>query len=162
MDSFQIINTIQNPALGALAIWQFVVGFASRNDRGTPLDYIYTVLPIVANAEMREVICRTNGGLLAYRTKLTKDEKGNVIIGAVSMIPYMHKPTSRALRVALSSNLIERCGETLYFRPKLRNLPTSLMLSEIEKDYKKAAKRLGAQMAQMTREEIFSILGIRF
>ena len=87
MNSSELVNAIQNPALGSLAIWQFVVGYTSASGNKVPLDYIYMVLPLVSNPEMRDIICHTRGGILAYRTKLAKDNKSNVIISAVSMIP---------------------------------------------------------------------------
>lgn len=162
MNSSELVNTIQNPALGALAIWQFVVGYTKSNENETPLDYIYTVLPLVSNSEMRDVICHTKGGLLAYRTKLSKSDKSNVIISAISMIPQMYELTSYSLEIAISCSLIKCDGNPLFFTPKLKNPPNTLSLSEIEKEYKTAAKRLGARMSQMSRAEISSILGVKF
>lgn len=162
MNSSELVSAIQNPALGALAIWQFVVGYANSSENGAPLDYIYTVLPLISNSEMRDVICHTNGGLLAYRTKLSKSDKSNVIISTVSMAPHMHELTSCALKIAISCKLIKCDNTSLLFMPKLKNPPSTLNLSEVEKEYKKAAKRLGAQMSQMSRAEISSILGVKF
>lgn len=162
MNSSELVNAIQNPALGSLAIWQFVVGYTSASGNKVPLDYIYMVLPLVSNPEMRDIICHTRGGILAYRTKLAKDNKSNVIISAVSMIPHMYELTGCALKTAISCKLIECNDESLSFAPKLKNLPNTLTLSEVAKEYKKAAKRLGAQVSQMTRNEVFSILGVKF
>ncbi len=162
MNSSELVNVIQNPALGALAIWQFVVGYAKSNENGAPLDYVYTVLPFVSNSEMRDVICHTNGGLLAYRARLSKSNNSNVIISAVLMIPHMYKLTSCALEIAISCRLIKCDSNSLFLLPKLKNLPNTLNLSGVEKEYKKAAKRLGAQMSQMSRTEISSILGVKF
>lgn len=162
MNSPELVNAIQNPALGALVIWQFVVGYTNSNENETPLDYIYTALPLVSNSEMRDVICHTNGGLLAYRTKLSKSDKSNVIVSAISMIPHMYELTSCSLEIAISCSLIKCGSDPLFFTPKLKNPPTTLSLSEIEKEYKKAAKRLGAHMSQMSRAEISSVLGVKF
>lgn len=162
MNSSELVNAIQNPALGALTIWQFIVGYAKSSENGTPLDYVYTVLPLISNSEMRNVICHTNGGLLAYRTRLSKKDKSNVIISAVSMIPHMRNLTNCALNIAISCKLIKCDSNSLFLFPKLKNLPNTLNLSEVEKEYKKAAKRLGVQMSQMSRTEISSILGVKF
>lgn len=162
MNSSELVNVIQNPALGALAIWQFVVGYTKLNENGTPLDYIYTALPFVSNSEMRDVICHTKGGLLAYRTKLSKDDKSNVIISAISMIPQMYELTSYSLEIAISCSLVKCDSNPLFFTPKLKSTPSTLNLSGIENEYKIAAKRLGAHMSQMSRAEISSILGVKF
>lgn len=162
MKSNQIIQLAQNPAIGALTIWQFTVGYYATKAEGAPLDYLYSAIPLISNSDIRDMICHTNGGLLSYRTKLSKGCKGNAILSSIEMAPQMYELSSTSIRIALACNLISHVADTLSFIPALKSLPRDVTLTEVESNYKKAACRLGKQMSSMTRCEISAILGVRF
>lgn len=160
--SIQIIRLAQNQAIGALAIWQFTIGYFATKAEGAPLDYLYSVIPLISNPQIRHTICHTNGGLLSYRAKLSQECEENAILSSMEMAPYMHDLSSRAIKTALACNLIDQANCELRFIPTTKKLPQDVPLSAIESSYKKAACRLGKQMSSLTRYEISTIFGVRF
>ncbi|TJW11506.1 three component ABC system middle component [Parvibacter caecicola] len=162
MNAGNLIQLIQNPSIGALTIWQFVVGFYHEDKKATPIDYLFTVIPIVSTPEIREVICHTTGGLLSYRAKLSKSCSNNALLNAAGITPLMYELSGQSIKIATSSKLIKQENGLLKFVPVITNIPSSVKPSDTERDYRLAAKRLGKQMAQMSRSEIFASLGVRF
>lgn len=160
--SIQIIHLAQNQAIGALAIWQFTIGYFATKAEGAPLDYLYSVIPLISNSQIRRIVCHTNGGLLAYRAKLSRGCEENAILSSMEMAPYMHDLSSRAIKTALACNLIDQMNYELRFVPATKRLPQGVQLTTIENSYKKAACRLGKQMSSLTQYEVSSIFGVRF
>ena len=66
------IAAVQNPALGAFAIWKFALTFHSRADEEPTLPLAFLVLPLVLHRPTRELILKTHkvSGMALFAGKL--------------------------------------------------------------------------------------------
>jgi hypothetical protein len=73
------LETIQNPALGAYALWQFTLGYHEEAGLSAPLPLAFLVLPLVLHRPTLEMIGSTRkaSGLLVFAAKLA-DERENL------------------------------------------------------------------------------------
>jgi hypothetical protein len=68
---------VQNPALGAFAIWQFGLGYQADNGRPAALPLAFLVLPLLLHAQTLEVIQSTRraSGLTLFAAKLGEERE---------------------------------------------------------------------------------------
>jgi hypothetical protein len=71
------LERIQNPALGAYAIWQFGLGFQADDGRPASLHLIFVVLPLLFHAKTLDVIASTRktSGLTLFAAKLGEERE---------------------------------------------------------------------------------------
>lgn len=155
---------MQNPALGANALWAFTQGFISRPTGELQLLtmwHLVSVLPLVFHDTSRKMILkrRESSGL---RSILDRDPSSSVaqnetIFNIDNRLKGMESRTFRSLNVAIACNLIsieEGCFTS--------NVPFKFpkkVLSET-KAVLKAANKLGVWAGSMSAFEYLTILGV--
>ena len=155
------VYLIQNPFLGALSIWQFVVGYCSIEERGTPLKILYIVFPLVADEKIRYLIRHSKKGLYSFKRNVSKNNKVSELLRINNIIPLMYDLSSEAICLAIASDLIKPSeNRNLSFVHKIKSLPNKL--SSSEKEYAQAANKLGSWMAVLNNREISQMIGIEF
>lgn len=53
------IYYVQNPAIGAAALWQFICGYYSKESKAIPFPLLFIVLPIILREDLCTVIKST-------------------------------------------------------------------------------------------------------
>ena len=155
------VELIQNTAIGALAIWSFVLDYHKKEAQGvTPFYATFLVLPLVANSAFRSVINSTRTSLYRMKTKMLEDGLGSNFLLLRETIPLLYELSSKSIGIAISANLIRYDYSELGFVPTRKTTPASSSLTDQEREYVKASKRLGRWMSQMTLWEICSTLGV--
>ncbi len=155
------VELIQNPALGALAIWSFVLGYHGKETQGVaPFYATFLVLPLIANSAFRSVINSTRTSLYRMKTKMLEDGLGSNFLLLRETTPLLYELSSESIGVALSTNLIKYDDSNYGFTPSRKTIPTSSLLSDKEQEYARASKTLGRWMSQMSLWEICSTLGV--
>lgn len=155
------VDLIQNPALGALVVWHFVLGYSEENDRGyAPFNLVYLALPLVANNSLRSIISSTNAGLYKVKAKVFESGRGSDLLLLRETIPLLYELSSASIGIAISAGLVEYNESCFGLTPSLKTAPNSL--TSIERDYKNASKKVGKWMAHMSLWEICSTLGVSF
>ena len=73
------IYYVQNPAIGAAALWQFICGYYSKESKAIPFPLLFIVLPILLREDLCTVIKSTQKkkGLSKVSEKLFKDKKND-------------------------------------------------------------------------------------
>lgn len=155
---------MQNPALGANALWAFTQGFITRPmEELQPLTlwHLVSVLPLVFHDTSRKMILkrRVSSGLRSIldREPASSVAQNETIFNIDNRLKAMENRTFRSLNVAIACKLITL--EEGYFTS---NVPYKLpkKLSEETKDVLKAANKLGVWAGSMTVFEYLTILGV--
>lgn len=155
---------MQNPALGANALWAFTQGFISRpveELQQLTLWHLVTVLPLVLHDTSRKMILkrRESSGLRSILDRDTASSvaQNEVIFNFDNRLKAMENRTFRSLNVAIACNLITL--EDGYFTSTVSyKLPKKV--SGESKDILKAANKLGVWAGKMSSFEYLTILGV--
>ncbi|UUZ93356.1 DUF6521 family protein [Paenibacillus sp. P25] len=155
---------MQNPALGANALWAFTQGFISRPTEDLqPLTmwHLISVLPLIFHDTSRKMIIkrRESSGL---RSILDRDPASSVgqnetVFNIDGRLMAMEDRTFRSLNLAIACKLITLeegyfSSSVPYKLPKLVSNETKAIL--------KAAHKLGVWAGSMTVFEYLTILGV--
>lgn len=70
---------VQNPALGAAALWRFIIGYYSTYNNPVPFPLLFVVLPITFRKELTDIINSTllKSGLPKFSEKLFAQKSNN-------------------------------------------------------------------------------------
>lgn len=157
-------ENVQNPALGAYAIWNFSRGYYEYNNSFMPFQLLFIVLPIIFRADLVDIIAATQkqSGLRYFADKFltTKVLKND-------MISHIHKATEEkkyltleSLQIAIHANLISIDAESGLVFPITTSGKKNESISVNRLG--KSAEKLGNWCARLTMHEISQILKVRF
>ncbi len=151
---------VQNPALGALALWAFTAEFyaQAQRQRGPTMPLALPILPMVLHEETVECIHNRHfdGGLflaLADNRTLTLDLQDRM----EAMTPQ----TMQALNLGFATNLLSYDRESGEIRPRRLTAPVRPLQPEV-RDILAASQRLGYWFYTINIEQLCSYLRIRF
>jgi len=151
---------VQNPAVGALALWAFVTQFIESHHahRGPALPLCLPVLPLALNYDASTALHarRFEGGL-----ELALVENRAIVAGLQDRMVLMTDQTMRALDLAFASKILDydaASGELI----SCRKTPpfTAAENSDVRKIVA-TARRLGHWFAVMQIARVLSLLSIR-
>jgi hypothetical protein len=150
---------VQNPAVGAVALWAFVTQFAESHSlhRGPVLPLCLPVLPLVLNREASAALHARHfdGGL-----ELALVEHRAIIAGLQERMEAMTDQSMRALDLAFAARLLDYEGATGELVSCRKTPPmTTLEGSDLRK-ITATARRLGHWFAVMQLPRVFSLLSI--
>lgn len=155
---------MQNPALGANALWAFTDGFISRSEeklQPLTLWHIVSVLPLVFHDTSRKMILKRNQSS-GLRSILDRDTASSVaqnetIFNIDNRLMATENRTFRSLNIAIACKLITL--EEGYFSSDIPfKFPKKV--SDETKAVLKAANKLGVWAGSMTVFEYLTILGV--
>jgi|AGTN01.3.fsa_nt_gi hypothetical protein len=158
------INNIQNPALGAYIIWNFVRGYYNGKALFVPFPLLFIVLPIMFREDMVEVLYGTNKptGLRNYADKFTSKQilKNDVISQLPPSSEMMMGLTLQSIKVAIRASLISIDVNNAFIFPISMSEHKSEPKSIVQMG--RASEKLGYWCSQVTLHEISQILKVRF
>lgn len=157
------IQNVQNPALGAFILWNFVRGYYSGNSSFAPFSMLFIVLPVIYREDLAEVLYSTNkpSGLRYFANKFmtTKLLKNDVISQLHNSAADMKNLTLNSIRIAINASLISIDENALVFpisKTQHKSEPAPIV------KIGKAAEKFGYWCSQLTAHEISQILKVRF
>jgi len=157
------IYLVQNPAIGAAILWQFVCGYyANENEsREVPFPLLFIVLPIIFREDLREVISSTNrpSGLQKVSEKLFKNKQTDLFLSIQDSAEQYKGITLSAISIAVGANLISVSDKTALVLPVQSRTSKTPKSSEI---LLKQSEKLGAWCSFLSLHEISSLLKVRF
>ena len=157
-------QNIQNPALGAAALWRFCCGYVEAHPVGDPprLPLLFLVLPIVLHQATAEILRRTwrSSGLRAFAAKF-----GDSQVSKQDLLLQIHERAVRwralslqSIELAAAGHLIQLLegGEVIPLsRTKARGLPDEV------KQLLADAEQLGAWCGHLTLHEVTTTLKVK-
>ncbi|WP_044339365.1 three component ABC system middle component [Rossellomorea aquimaris] len=160
----QEYEIMQNPAIGANAIWAFAQGFISypqEKHEHLTLWHIFTILPLVFHGTSRKVIIkrRESSGLRSIldREPSISLAQNEAIFNLENRIMSMEKRTLRSLNLAIACNLVTLENGNFTSRSNFK-LPKNVQAET--KAVLKAANKLGIWAGNMSIFEYLTILGV--
>lgn len=161
------VRHVQNPALGSVLEWQFVVGYAdARGDAtGCPIPLLFLVLPVLLHEDTLEYVESTQRrtGLRGFAGKFARVENGDsdVLLALHGRTAAMRRLSLHSLRVGIHARLIAIDTEIGVAFELSKAMPRS-GVSERARVLSRNAKKLGQWCGDLTLIEIASILRVRF
>lgn len=155
------VYLVQNPALGAILMWEFVKGFVRQSSGRLPeLPLLFIVLPTVLNERIRTAMSGTNpsSGLRLFTAKFSKDQE---VLLALQRRMLMLRPISlSSLSIGIESGLLSLDVTTASVGCTIKRYPpkTRLAIRELGKH----ADKLGAWCGLLTLQEVQAALRIGF
>lgn len=156
-------QNIQNPALGAAALWRFCCGYVEAHPVGDPprLPMLFVVLPIVLHQATTELLRRTrpSSGLRAFAAKFgdSKISKQDLLLQVHERALRWRTLSLQSIELAAAGHLIQLLegGEVIPLsRTKARGLPDEV------KQLLADAEKLGVWCGQLTLHEVTTTLKI--
>jgi hypothetical protein len=154
---------VQNPAIGAAALWKFVSGYYNSGNRAVPFPLIFVVLPIVFRQDLCAVISGTQkaSGLSKVSEKLFENKENDYFHFVNNTAIQMRRLTLKAFNIAVEANLVSMLAESATVFPVAANTRKYAPKGDC-KDMLNAAKKLGLWCSNLTMLEIAKWLKVRF
>jgi hypothetical protein len=157
---FDELDIVQNPAVGAFALWSYTHQFyvSTQAAAGPTLPMLMVVLPMVFHEDtLRSIKARhLNGGL-----HLAIAEDRTLPIGLQERMVSTAPITLRSLNLALAAGLVGFDREAGEFFPLKRTLPPVGVGSDTS-ELCKGAKRLGHWFSTLSLQQVMNLLQVRF
>jgi hypothetical protein len=151
---------VQNPALGALALWAFTAEFYAQagRRRGPTMPLTLPVLPMVLHEETVECMHNRHfdGGLF-----LALAENRTLTLDLQERMEAMTPQTMQALNLGFATNLLSFDRESGELRPARLTPPVRPQGPEV-RDILATSQRLGYWFYTINIEQLCSYLRIRF
>lgn len=159
----QDLALIQNPTLGAYALWRFGLGFQTENEIPAEFALTFLVLPIVLHRESLDHVVSTfpSSGLALFAAKLGKQSEDLLAVHERARI--LRPLTLQSIGMGVSGRLLTidyaqakvRANETSH-KPKRPPVPNRL------KDIGSGAEKLGLWFSRLEARQIAVLLRVEF
>ena len=157
------LEIVQNPALGAFALWQFGLGFQAEDGRSPVLPLCFLVLPLLLHRPSLDVInsTRKGSGLALFAAKLGEEREN--LLSTHSRALMLRRLTLKSLGFAVNAGLItmnyaDATARSNSLHSRLRKPP----LPERIKDFSSAAEKLGHWFSRSGLSQVSSALRIHY
>ncbi|WP_350356075.1 three component ABC system middle component [Acidisoma cladoniae] len=157
------LEIVQNPALGAYAIWQFGLGYQAEDQSPVPIPLAFLVLPLLLHRTTLDLIISTQkrSGLTLFAAKLGEDREDLLAVHNRALV--LRTLTLRSIGFAVNAGL----ATITYSNATLRaNTPTQKMrkpfIPERIKGFSGAAEKVGCWFKLMNLTQISSTLRVDF
>jgi hypothetical protein len=157
------IEIVQNPALGAYAIWRFGLGFQSEDSRPAAFPLAFLVLPLVLHRPTLGIITSTQraSGLALFAAKLGQERENLLAVHERALVLRQLTLQSIAMGVA------ERLLTLDYVSATIRsNTPETTVrkptLPERIRGFSGAAEKVGYWFSKLGLHQVASTLAVEF
>jgi hypothetical protein len=157
------LEIVQNPALGAYALWQFGLGFQAEEGQAPVLPLSFLVLPLLLHRATLDNISSTRkrSGLSVFAAKLGEERENLIAVHDRALI--LRGLTLQSLALAVNSGLLtvkydEATARSNSPDPRLRGP----FLPERIKRFSSAADKLGAWFSRAGLAQVASTLRVAF
>jgi hypothetical protein len=157
------LQIVQNPALGAYAVWQFGLAFQAEEGRPPVLPLTFLVLPLVLHRPTLDIIGSTRkaSGLALFAAKLGEERENLLALHDRALV--LRALSLRSIGFAVNAGLItvnyaEATLRSNEADPKAKkvNLPERI------KGFSGAADKLGYWFSKVGLGQVSSTLGVDF
>lgn len=153
------IELMQNPSIGSIIMWKFLLGYNSIITIEN-FEILFIVLPIILNSEIRKYILCTQkkSGFTKVIEKMRSDRKTDIIYRIENNAIEMKDLTLESIQVGILTNMIILDKNFNLFTLDCK-IP---IITNNIKDILESAEKLGIWLSNLTKIEVESILKVRF
>jgi hypothetical protein len=152
-------RALQNPALGSVLLWKFSSSYYETHPyhSGPPLQLLFLVLPMVFQANIREVILgtRKSSSLRAFTEKFSSSalSSSDIVLSLQNRIQRMKPLTAKSLHMIVSCGMVTiDSGSGTVIPSRARGLSQQLPAGVAP--LARAAEYLGGWTSQLSLYEI--------
>jgi ABC-3C biological conflict system middle component len=157
------LEIVQNPALGAYALWRFGVGFQSDDGRPAGLPLAFLVLPLLLHQPTLKMIGSTHraSGLALFAAKLGQERENLVAVHERALA--LRRLSLQSLAMGVNNRLLTLDYNAATLRANtaddsLRN-PT---LPDRIRGFSGAAEKIGYWFSKLGLHQVASSLAVQF
>ena len=153
------IDLIQNPAIGSIIIWKFLLGYGTKLEQDK-FELLFIVLPIIFNQELRNYIdsTRKSSGFTKVIEKMMRDKKIDIVYQINNNAENMKELTLESIRIGIIANL--------FVLDEMLNIEVEdIKIPKVSKNIEKIlenAEKIGKWLSELNMLEIEKILKVRF
>lgn len=153
------IDLIQNPAIGSIVIWKFLLGYGTKLEQDK-FELLFIVLPIIFNQELRNYIdsTRKSSGFTKVIEKMMRDKKIDIVYQINNNAENMKELTLESIRIGIIANL--------FVLDEMLNIEVEdIKIPKVSKNIEKIlenAEKIGKWLSELNMLEIEKILKVRF
>jgi hypothetical protein len=154
---------IQNPALGAYALWQFGLGFQAEESRAPVLPLSFLVLPLLLHRPTLDKISSTRkrSGLSVFAAKLGEERENLIAVHDRALM--LRGLTLQSLAFAVNAGLITvKYDEATARSNSLHARLKSPLVPERIRGFSGAADKLGAWFSRAGLSQVASTLRVAY
>lgn len=153
---------VQNPAIGAAVLWQFICGYYSKGSKAVPFPLLFVVLPVIFREDLCTVIKTTQKGkgLSKMSEKLFKEKKNDDLYTINNTAIALRSLTLDSFNIGVSAKLFTMDNSTATVFPLTQVKKSGLSAST--KRLLDAAEKLGTWCEELSLLEICEMLKVRF
>jgi len=161
------LENLNNPALGAIAIWRFVAGYESGSETkaGAPFPLLFIILPMILQPVILELMKSTfkPSGLRLFANKFAEPAtaKNDIVYSIQKRARDMRELSMNSLKLAIVSDLVSIDVQSGLVYP-ISVTPLKRSISKEVDEMLRQAEKLGAWCSQVTLHEISVILQMEF
>ena len=154
---------VQNPGLGAFALWRFGQGFQADDERPAPFALAFLVLPIVLHRATLGIVTSTNrpSGLALFAAKLGKEREQLLAVHERALL--LRELTLQSIAVGVSGRLLSLDYSNANLRANTPEpKPKKLVLPERVRHFGPAAEKLGFWFSKLGTPQVANLLRVEF
>lgn len=153
---------VQNPAIGAAVLWQFICGYYSKESKAVPFPLLFVVLPIIFREDLCTIIKTTQKGkgLSKVSEKLFKEKKNDDLYTINNTAIALRPLTMDSFNIGVSAKLFTMDISTATVFPLTQVKKSGLATPT--KRLLDAAEKLGIWCEELSLLEICEWLKVRF
>ncbi|KAA8553798.1 three component ABC system middle component [Pseudomonas marginalis] len=155
------IYLVQNPALGAILMWEFVKGYKRQcTGAGPSLPFLFLVLPIIFSEPLRTIIGKTNStsGLRLFAAKFSKEQE--LLLSIQRRMLALRQTSLSSVSIALDSGLLTLDCTTAVVNYSTKRYPPNI--PDTVRELGKHADKLGGWCGALSIQEVQTALRIGF
>lgn len=157
------LEIVQNPALGAYAIWRFGLGFQADDSRPTTLPLVFLVLPLLLHTQTLEVIGSTQkaSGLTVFAAKLGKERENLLAVHVRAR--SLRELTLESIGLGIVSKLLSLDYDDASLRANALLGPSANpFLPERLRGLPKSADKIGHWFSKAGLSQVANMLNVEF
>lgn len=154
---------VQNPALGAFALWSFGQGHQSEDERPVHFALLFAVLPLVLHRATLDQISSTNksSGLPLFVAKLGKESEHLLAVHERALL--LRPLTLQSIAVGVGARLLSIDYENCTVRSNAPDSPVKkIEIPERLKRIGPGAEKLGLWFSKFGAAQVASLLRMEF
>ncbi|MBQ5345025.1 MAG: hypothetical protein J6F33_07510 [Acidaminococcaceae bacterium] len=154
---------VQNPALGAVIIWRFIVGYWNNSNKPVTFLLLFIILPVIFREDFVDLIIKTkkSSGLIKFSNKVFEGKKVDVLYELNNTMFKLRELTLNSIKIGITYGLFSVEADKA-------NVYTNISIN-IDKQFSHetrrlltASERFGIWCSQLSLMEICALLKVRF
>lgn len=161
----QEVEAIQNPALGAIILWEFSKGYSQTNAAPLPIHLMFLAIPLLMCEDLFEITKSSTRGLYKLRDNLSKKgtNTDHLLLPELnSRVCDFKLVTANSLTLAISCRLLDLDYSKATVSYIAHRMPNGMTLPVAYDGLNTTAEKLGKWCGATQFNEIARMLEVEF